>query len=303
MFLKEALHEFDLAMMGEDTDPTRDWYQRSLKSLVQFLGNVKVDTITTSDLRRWRASLLNQESRWSDHPTRPETKGKLSLNTVASRITALRGFFSWLVDEGVLDSNPAARIKPPGLATVTPKAADPEDILAMIEVADTRDEALIRFLADTGCRVGGLCRLTVKELDLAQGQATVYEKYRGGVKDRKVYLSDETVAALRDWLAIRPQEYDDRVFIGRQGPLSPTGVYQALERLAKRAGIQGRYNPHAFRHCWAREALKSGADLATVSQILGHSSIRVTHQFYARWSKDELGERHNRFSWLNSVEH
>ena len=74
-----------------------------------------------------------------------------------------------------------------------------------------------------------------------------------------------------------------------------------LKRLAKRAGVNGRFNPHAFRHGWARGALKNGADLGTVSQILGHSSIQVTAEFYARWADEELAQRHQKFSWLNST--
>ncbi len=75
------------------------------------------------------------------------------------------------------------------------------------------------------------------------------------------------------------------------------GVYQMLRRLAKEANITGRFNPHAFRHGWAREALRKGANL-DVAQLLGHEDESTTARFYARWSDAELKERHSQFSPL-----
>ena len=77
----------------------------------------------------------------------------------------------------------------------------------------------------------------------------------------------------------------------RGGPLSGNGVYQMLQRLAKKAGVK-RFNPHSFRHAWARRALRNNLDLGSVSQILGHTSIKVTHEFYGFWDEGELPERH-----------
>ena len=78
--------------------------------------------------------------------------------------------------------------------------------------------------------------------------------------------------------------------------MTVSGLNQALKRLARRAGVTGRCNPHSFRHGFARSFLQSGGDLATVAQILGHSSIRVTGDFYSAWSDKELAERHDQFS-------
>ena len=71
-----------------------------------------------------------------------------------------------------------------------------------------------------------------------------------------------------------------------------------MRRLAGKAGIKGRFNPHSLRHAFARRVLQQGADLATVSQLMGHSSVEVTVRFYARWADDELGELHDRYSPL-----
>ncbi len=135
---------------------------------------------------------------------------------------------------------------------------------------------------------------------LENRRALVYEKGRGGRKKAQyVYFSEYTKGAIEEYLRVRPESGSDRLFVSKRGgDMTPRAVYQVLKRLAGKAGVRGRFNPHAFRHGWAREALRNGADLGTVSDILGHSSIEVTKKFYARWADDELRERHDRFTWL-----
>jgi integrase/recombinase XerD len=92
----------------------------------------------------------------------------------------------------------------------------------------------------------------------------------------------------------------DVVFVSKRNgeALMPSGVYQVLKRLAKRTGVTGRFNPHAFRHNRAREAMNNGATLADVEQILGHSDGATTMRFYSRWDDHELKKRHSQFSPL-----
>ena len=77
--------------------------------------------------------------------------------------------------------------------------------------------------------------------------------------------------------------------------MTPSGIYRILEKLARQGGVKGRFNPHSFRHALARCLLRNGADMGTVSQILGHTDVETTHRFYARWTEDELVERHRVF--------
>ena len=299
--LSEALSEFDLSLVGNAADSTRSWYQQRLSVLVEFVADVEIEELTISHLRRWRASLIERDGRWQDHPTRPEEKGGLSPWTVRGYIRAVRAFCNWCVREGLLVSSPAARLRLPPKPPNPPKAVSNEDVLAMLDVADVRDRAIVSVLAATGCRVGGLCDLRLSDLELEHqpARAMVREKGRGGKKSRLVFFGPQTVSALRAWITIRPDVGgDDHVFLGQRGPLTEGGVYQVLRRLAKKAGIEGRFNPHAFRHAFARGALENGADLGTVSQLLGHSGIGVTNEFYGRWSVDELGRRSEKYGWF-----
>jgi integrase/recombinase XerD len=302
MLLSEALRELDLSKVGNTTDSTRAWYRRRVGSLIKFLGDVDVEMVTVLHLRRWKASLVERNNRWADHPTRPEVEGGLSPWTIRGHVRAVRHFFKWLVDEGLLANNPAARFKMPPKPPNEPKAVDPDDVLAMLNVADTRDQAIVRFLASTGCRVGGVADLRLSDLELDRRRATVREKHRGGKKARRVYFGASTARALAMRIEIRPASEDDHVFLGRQGSLTEGGIYLVLKRLAQEAGVEGRFNPHSFRHAFARGALQNGADLGTASEMMDHGGIGVTHEFYARWADDELERSHRKYSWFDQVE-
>jgi len=192
----------------------------------------------------------------------------------------------------------------PRLPDPDPKAITTEDLTAILEAARSsrRDYAIVLFLADTGCRLAGITGLRIQDLDLERSEATVWEKGAGGNgKSRIVYFGERTAEALRRYLEIRPKTDSDRVWIGTRGPLGKWGIYHVLRRLAEKARIEGRWNPHAFRHGWAKAALEAGADLGTVSQVLGHSDIVVTHRHYGRWTDGELGERARKFSPINNA--
>lgn len=186
------------------------------------------------------------------------------------------------------------------------------DLEKMLEVAkeDTpRNYAILRFLAETGCRVQGLTTLKMVDLNLAGCRALVREK---GQKARRVQFGDITAEIIRAWLVERPnyliggplRDYgsfrraDDALFLGRKGNMTGSGVYYILKTLAKAAGVSRNTNPHAFRHGLARRMLSNRADLGTVSRILGHSDIEVTHKYYAVWTEEELFERHKEFGGL-----
>ncbi len=144
--------------------------------------------------------------------------------------------------------------------------------------------------------------LHLDELELENGQDLVHEKGRGGNhKARMVYLLPETVDVLKAYLEVRPKQNHDLVFCGLKGPLTTTGVYQILKRLAKVAGIEGRYNPHAFRHAFARALLENGENVGTTSQLMGHSDVSVTIRTYGRLYNREMKVKHDRSSWMRNM--
>lgn len=281
MTLSEAALEFHLALQGGSVSlATVKLYLYTLRELLAHFNDTSIEQINLSDLRRFRAVIFER---------------KLSIYTKHRHIRQTRHFFKWLVDEGHLITSPASRLELPKLPkNKPPKDVNPVDRERMIEAADSvRDLAIVLFLAETGCRRAGLVGLRFGDIDLEKRRAIVTEK---GAKTRKVRFGPATVAALRAWLVIRPRDkWGDFVFVGERGPLTGSGVYRVLERLALKAGVEGRHNPHAFRHGLARRLLQHHLDLGTVSRILGHSDIETTHQFYAVWADSELEDRYDEY--------
>ena len=154
--------------------------------------------------------------------------------------------------------------------------------------------ALLFFFLDTGARLGGICGLTLDRLDLEARQAIVIEK---GDKTRTIFFSEATQAALAAWLEQRPQG-DDRVF-----RIKPFRLRQMLDKLAEQAGIDAIHNPHSFRHTFAKMTIMNGADLSMVQRFLGHSSIKVTSDFYLHWDVEELARIHDQVSPVSGLEY
>lgn len=303
--LAEAVERLLVATVADGRSPrtVRD-YRQKLAGLVEFLGpGCEIGRISAHDLRRYVASLRGQQRRYRTHIYRVEIDGPLSPATIAGSIRAIKRLFSFLEGDQVISENPARGLRAPRMTKGRePKAITKTDFVKLLHAAagstppELRDRALLLFLADTGARVGGLVGLELDDLDLDQSMAWVTEK---GNKRRAVYLSGETVAALQAWLLVRPAASSQAVFTSlhkTRGGLTREGVTLVLRRLKQRAGVTGPVNPHAFRHAFAREYLRNGGDLATLSDLMGHSDIQVTATSYAVFLPDELQERHRRFS-------
>jgi site-specific recombinase XerD len=220
----------------------------------------------------------------------------------------MKRLFNFLEAEGIIANNPARRIKAPQPKRDKPKGIQWDDFLALLktteggELRDVRDRAVILFLFDTGCRVGGLCGLRVSDLDLERRRALVMEKRD---KPRLVFFKPETARALAAWLEVRPQDKGLWLFVGLSPRAKPQLTIAAVEKMLKRrgeqVGISGPVNPHAFRHGFASHYLMSGGDLASLSEILGHSDVAVTKGFYGVFTADDLQVKHEQHSPISGL--
>lgn len=305
MDLERAVELYLAAQQGMISPKTMRIYKQSLSVLLAYLGNRDASAITLDDLRAFRASLFERGERYAANTSRPRESGGLSVWTIHGHIRVTRQFFRWLSDDGKIGMNPAARLALPNLGNEPPKGISESDLQKMFAVAKAskRDYALLLFLADTGCRIGGAAGLELDDLDFEKRWAVVREKGKGGRKKvRTVFFNSPTAGALRAWLEERAQMHKatttTRVFVGRKGALTPEGLYAIVKQIGKQAGIVGRFNPHSFRHGLARSLLERGLDLGRVSRILGHSDERVTARFYGVFSQHELADAHEKFSWI-----
>lgn len=274
MQLVHAIAAFLDEQRGLIKPATLDWYAHKF-GLLSPLNQHELSRITALDLRKlWQACNV-----------------RMAAYTSFMNVVAWRRLFAWCVQRGLIDQSPACDLRRPRLADMPPKAISTQDMLKMLGSAQShsaRDYAIICLLIDTGCRACGIVGLMLDGLDLDHARATVNEKGWA----RGLHMKRRTVNALRAWLRVRDIQGSSVFGMGY------AGLYQMLERTARRARVVGRSNPHSFRHGFARGMLNKGADLATVSQLMGHRSVDVTTRFYARWADEELHRKHQQYSWL-----
>lgn len=286
MSVKEAVEKFLIAIRADGVkQATVTWYRVRFRRFLAMYGERDVRDMDIDDVRSYIVKVQEED---------------VSRHTFFSWVRVVRRLFKWLYEERKIDDNLYKRVKLPKLPQPVPKAVDMDDVVKLLEACQgtpgaARDRAVILFLLDTGCRVGGLCSLRVGDLELENMRATIHEK---GDKSRMVLFGSETGGALEDWLDDRPFPDAEQVFTSlvEDLPMNPNSVVQMLRRLKKRSGVTGRVNPHAFRHAFAREYIMNGGDLASVSTLMGHTQIAVTKMYYAVFGVEELREKHRMFS-------
>ncbi len=174
------------------------------------------------------------------------------------------------------------------------------------DLQGTRDRAILELLFSTGLRISELTNLNRDDLQLETGEFSVRGKRS---KIRVVFLSKEAVTHLKTYLAKR-RDKDPALFIRTQTNqeekpdqkggelddlrLTPRSVQRMIQKYAKSAGIAKNVTPHVFRHSFATDLLQNGADLRSVQELLGHSSITTT-QIYTHVTNPQLHEVHKAF--------
>ena len=286
--LHSAVEEFLAAQAGEVSKSTRTWYRRCLSSFVAYAGEIPLEEVGPPLIRAYRAHLTDRD---------------LSLHSIHGHQRAIRRLFSWLTEEGITERNIALDVPLVRLPPQAPKALTDEDLqrlLARLPAEDVRDRAIILLLADTGCRVGGLCSLTIDSLDLPNRCAMVVEK---GQRGRRIYFTEKTAKTLTLYMSVRPESDSNALFLSASGTaLTTNGIRLMLARVGERAGVKGRVNAHSFRHAFARSFLRNGGNLATLGRLLGHTpGSPITAKYYAVWDDRELQEFHDRYSPLSNL--
>lgn len=234
--------------------------------------------------------------------------------TIARRTAAVRGFFAWAADAGLIDVDPSLRLVAPKRGRTLPKVATADALSAVLERLQAsaaegdpialRDHAILELLYGAAVRVSELCGLDVDDLDHERRTARVLGK---GAKERVVPFGLPALRAVEAYLVRgRPALVARRtsaaanassvretgaaasaLFLGARGNrIGPRAVYDLVSReLGPELG--GAVGPHALRHSAATHLLDGGADLRAVQEMLGHASLGTT-QIYTHVSSERL---------------
>lgn len=259
----------------------------------------KPSQISQELIHRYRLHLNRQANREHDN---------LKKNTQNYHLIALRQLLKYFSKNNVdsLDSNKVE------LAKQEPRQVsflEGYDLAAFLQaplsaknsskLVKLRDRAILELLFSTGLRVSELARLRINDINLKKPEFTIRGK---GSKLRLVFLSDDAKSAIRGYLEAR-QDTEPFLFIGhgkinkessQQYGLTPRSIERLVEKYALMAGITKRVTPHTLRHSFATDLLIGGADIRSVQQLLGHSSITTT-QVYTHVTDQQLRQVYQNF--------
>lgn len=218
--------------------------------------------------------------------------------SLARHLSALRGFFAFLREEGVMQADPSRFLENPKLQKQLPEVLSRKEMQSLLAQPDLhgklgfRDRTMLELLYASGLRVSELCGLKPLDFDPQAGVLRIFGK---GSKERLVPVHAEAGRWLEEYLTYwRPMfnPVSPNVFLNRSGkPLSRVGVWKLVQKYALKAGIRREISPHTFRHSFATHLLEGGADLRSVQLLLGHADISAT-EIYTHVQAERLAKIH-----------
>lgn len=226
-------------------------------------------------------------------------------STLFRKTESVRAFYKFLLIDGRIEKNPLSDFSPPKLDRKLPDYLSFEDtkkLLSFLSAADfkiLRTSAIVDLLYSSGLRISEVCNLTIESVNLEQGWVRVKGK---GSKERIVPIAENTIKILKLYLdernfliekrKINPTNY---FFINRSGKkISRVQLWKDLKKFAKDAGVKKNIYPHMLRHTFATHLLQMGADLRSIGEMLGHSSLSTT-QIYTHLDKTAIKNIHKKY--------
>ncbi|MDP6633453.1 MAG: tyrosine recombinase XerC [Phycisphaerae bacterium] len=217
----------------------------------------------------------------------------LSKSTIARKLAAIRSFYRFLVKIDQLEASPVSVVRTPRQDKRLPKCLDIQQIEALLAAPDTasllgaRDRAIIETIYAAGLRVSELVDLDIEDLDEFSEVVRIAGK---GKKERLCPLGSMSIAAIGHYLKMRHSPRTGPLFVNKHGTrISARSVRRKLDKYLLEAGIDPGVSPHTLRHSFATHMLNAGADLRSVQELLGHSSLSTT-QVYTHLTTKRLKE-------------
>lgn len=291
----------EIAQHSERTIGNR---RQVLKSLYWFLRREEYASCGLLELRAFFLYLTRGHKEPGGRWGNPQMCKPVTPRTVKDYHSTLRTLFRWIVAEGALSGSPMDRILVPVDRPDDVQPFTDEQVLQLRTAARRsrqapRDEAVIAFLLDTGCRASEVCALCFADIDLSARRATVDGK---GGKSRSVYFGRISGRLMWQYLRGDGREPADPVFQSERGDaLTRSGLQQLIERLAKSAGLTGaRCSPHTFRHTFAVSFLRNGGNQFTLMQLLGHTNLQMTSR-YVKLAQADVEKQHRQYSPADAI--
>lgn len=283
-FISYILYELNRSQL------TAEAYERDINSFIAWLTDDNPDdfhpaSVTLSDVRAWLATLARE---------------KQTATTIRRKAQSLRAFFRFLLKRGAIEANPTADLTLPKIPKSLPdvvRAEEIEGILRLDEQAlalnpdneeEMRDDLIIDLLYSLGIRRAELIAISDPDISPSAGEIKIFGKRS---KQRVVPVPQALIMKINRWQEMRDRLWPDLekpspLFVVKGKRISPRQVYDAVHRQLEPTGARKK-SPHALRHSFATSMLNEGADLNSVKEFLGHSSLSTT-QIYTHVSFAEM---------------
>ncbi len=262
-------------------------YKKDIEGFQDYYATINRDSTIIEaeeeDIRLWSMELIGRRG--------------LKSTTVRRKISALKSFYNYLKSKGIIESNPAYRTPIPKKPDIMPVFFTDEQIdnlstnraFESDNFETVRNALIIEFLYQTGLRRSEMIHVRFEDLDLVRKSVKVLGK---GKKERIVPLGDNLVALIKHYLEVKNScdivSENSKLFVLKNGKeMYPKAVYNIVTRELGAITTKLKHSPHTLRHTFATTLLNGGAQLNSIKELLGHSSLAAT-QIYAHTSFDAL---------------
>lgn len=284
-----------------------------IDSFIQYIS--RVQGLSPQTVRAYR-SHLEAYARWCEKEhveglrvSVAELRGYLgdrqrlgdAPRTLAAHLSAIRSLYRWLNIEEIIDKDPAAALQSPKLPSTLPIVLSTSQLDLLFDAVDgstpggVRDGTMLELLIASGARISELARLCLNDFDrshqalrlLGKGsKERIVPLYNKAFDSLDIYVRQARLALLEK--AHCSQSDTNRLFISDRGrPMDAAALRRRFDLLVRKAGLPAGITPHTMRHTYATELLEGGADLRSVQELLGHSSLSTT-QIYTHVSPERL---------------
>ena len=278
MLLSKAwqLYEADKKLLGYSVH-TLTAYRIQINLLIRHMGDVEIEEVTHVDLKEY---LIKQEH--------------LKPASIGHRIRFIRSLFRYLHEEGLVERNVSAKLKEPKQGARIPKAFNVEEVELLRDACQTAlEKALTEFFYSSGCRIGEVHGLSIKDINWEDRSARVIGK---SDKQRDVYFTPKCKIWLQKYLQSRKDDHE-ALFVTVRNPIrrmSIARIREIIKGIASNSEVEANVYPHRWRHTTATTMLENGAPIHVIQSNMGHARPDTT-MIYCHLSGERRRQEYNKY--------
>ena len=275
MLVSSAFNTFLFeARLGGQKDKTRRNYLTTLNSFITAVGDIPIELLALEHITRWKMFL--------------DAQGKAH-STMSAYLCHLRGVLKFVASRNVKVMD-YREVTLPRVKQNKPVYLEYGEVQMIIDATDNvRDKAIIALLFSTGCRISEL--LSINRGDILGNEVVVTGK---GDKHRRVYIDPKAMKLLVAYMETRTGTRTPLFISGQYRRLTVSRVEQIIHQTTNAAGIEKNVTPHVFRHTFATDLLRNGANIRAIQNMLGHSNLNTTMR-YTHVSDIDLEAAHKKY--------